>query len=233
LVLNKSDLVSLEAQQEWETRLHSWGYQPYFVSVRADRGLTALQQQLSNQITVVSGPSGVGKSSLINRLIPQAKLRTNAVSGKLARGRHTTRHVELFELPLGGLLADTPGFNQPELNCSPSELAHFFPEARQRLEENRCQFNNCLHREEPNCVVRGDWERYNQYLTFLSETIARQQALEQMGDAESTTKMKFKGDGQFITEPKLASKKYRRPSRRTEKQALRDLCRDVEEFTED
>ncbi len=70
---------------------------------------------------------------------------------------NTTRHVELFQLPTGGLLADTPGFNQPDLDCQPEELINYFPEARERLAVARCQFNDCTHREEPNCVVRGDW----------------------------------------------------------------------------
>jgi ribosome biogenesis GTPase len=230
LCLNKSDLISVEEQQEWIARLHQWGYEPLLISLRKRQGLTTLQAALMDKITVVSGPSGVGKSSLINRLIPKVDLRTGAVSGKLGRGRHTTRHVELFELPNGGLLADTPGFNQPDLDCAPIELASYFPEARQRLAEASCQFSDCLHRDEPNCAVRGDWERYAHYLTFLEEAITYQQSVERTADAESTTKIKSKGEGQVQTEPKLVAKKYRRPSRRTEKQTLRNLYRDVDEL---
>lgn len=233
LCLNKTDLVSSDEQQFWIDRLKQWGYQPWLISLRLKQGLTALQTPLKDKITVISGPSGVGKSSLINRLIPKASLRTGAVSGKLGRGRHTTRHVELFALPTGGLLADTPGFNQPDLTCTPIELAHYFPEARQRLAEAKCQFSDCLHRDEPNCAVRGDWERYEHYLTFLDEVMARQQAIERLGDAEATTKVKSKGEGQLQSEPKLAAKKYRRPSRRTEKQSLKHLYHDVDELMSD
>lgn len=233
LCLNKSDLVSAAEQQHWIDRLKQWGYKPLLISLRKYQGLAALQVPLANKITVISGPSGVGKSSLINRLIPKVDLRTGAVSGKLGRGRHTTRHVELFELPTGGLLADTPGFNQPDLTCAPAELAHYFPEARQRLEVTNCQFSNCLHRDEPNCAVRGDWERYEHYLTFLEEVTAHQQVIERSGDSEATTKVKNKGEGQITTEPKLATKKYRRPSRRTEKQTLDNLYRDVDESMTD
>lgn len=229
LCLNKSDLVSTEAQQQWVDRLRQWGYEPLLVSLRKQQGLASLKTPLADKITVISGPSGVGKSSLINRLIPKVDLRTSAVSGKLGRGRHTTRHVELFELPSGGLLADTPGFNQPDLTCAPIDLAHYFPEARQRLEVSGCQFSNCLHRDEPNCAVRGDWERYEHYLTFLEEVTAYQQALDRSGDLEATTKVKTKGEGQVKTEPKLAAKKYRRPSRRTEKQGLKNLYQDMDE----
>jgi ribosome biogenesis GTPase len=141
--------------------------------------------------------------------------------------------VELFTLPQGGLLADTPGFNQPDIECTPRELANYFPEARHRLSQFDCQFSDCLHRDEPNCAVRGDWERYEHYLTFLEEAIAYQTAVERLGTVESTVKQKMGQEGQIETEPKLATKKYRRPSRRSEKQALKDLYRDSELLTED
>lgn len=230
LCLNKSDLISRQEKQEWQTRLQQWGYEPLLISLRKKAGFKAVQAPLADKITVVSGPSGVGKSSLINRLIPKVDLRTSAVSGKLGRGRHTTRHVELFELPTGGLLADTPGFNQPDLTCTLTELAQAFPEIRQRLVEHRCQFANCLHRDEPNCAVRGDWERYEHYLIFLEEVTAYQQALERRSDEESTVKLKSKGEGQVQVEPRLAIKKYRQPSRRTEKQTLRHLYQDMDEM---
>ena len=228
LCLNKSDLVKPEVQAQWRDRIKAWGYAPIFLSLRSGVGLDQLQAHLDQRITIVSGPSGVGKSSLTNDLIPKVDQRVSAVSGKLSRGRHTTRHVELFELPTGGLIADTPGFNQPDLNRSPIELAQYFPEVRQRLAEATCQFSDCLHREEPNCAVRGDWERYEHYLTFLDEAIAYQTAAYRQGDAESTTKTVTGGDGLGRSEPKLASKRYRRPSRRTEKQDLRELCADEE-----
>ncbi|UBF25294.1 small ribosomal subunit biogenesis GTPase RsgA [Kovacikia minuta CCNUW1] len=229
LCLNKSDLVTPKAQDEWRQRLQQWGYDPVLVSVQATTGLVELLTQLNYRITVVFGPSGVGKSSLINWAIPQVNLRVGAVSGKLGRGRHTTRHVELFELPCGGLLADTPGFNQPELDVTPEELASYFPEIQQRLSVATCQFKDCLHRDEPNCVVRGDWERYGHYLSFLEAAIAHEQALERLGDEESNLKLKTKRQGRQQYEPKLESKKYRRPSRRVHQQALQNLGQDFEE----
>ncbi|HAT15483.1 MAG TPA: ribosome small subunit-dependent GTPase A [Microcoleaceae bacterium UBA11344] len=186
----------------------------------------SLQSHLQGKITVICGPSGVGKSSLINQLIPALNLRVSAVSGKLGRGRHTTRHVELFELPGGGLLADTPGFNQPALECEPSELAAYFPEARQRLALGSCQFSDCSHRNEPNCVVRGDWERYEYYLQFLSEAIVRQQQEQNSSSAEASLKQQTKSDGTQQYEPKLQTKKYRRSSRRLQHQSLQDMCED-------
>ncbi|MCF4967542.1 small ribosomal subunit biogenesis GTPase RsgA [Nostoc sp. CMAA1605] len=228
LCLNKSDLVTPQEQAEIRDRLLSWGYQPLFISVQQQINIEEVAKHLSQKITVVAGPSGVGKSSLINALIPDINLRVGEVSGKLARGRHTTRHVELFELPSGGLLADTPGFNQPDLDCSPEELVHYFPEASESLAHAHCKFNDCLHRDEPDCAVRGDWERYEHYLEFLDAAIARQTQLQQQADPESTLKRKTKGKGQSQYEPKLESKKYRRTSRRTQVQGLQDLYHDEE-----
>jgi ribosome biogenesis GTPase / thiamine phosphate phosphatase len=233
LCLNKCDLVSEADQQTWCDRLQSWGYPAIAISVEQKINLDALYEQLDQKTTLVSGPSGVGKSSLINHLIPDIDLRTGEVSGKLGRGRHTTRHVELFQLPTGGLLADSPGFNQPDLDCTAVALGQYFPEVRSRLIENQCQFSNCLHREEPNCVVQGDWERYAYYQVFLAEAIAYQEAQQQSKTAEATTKVKMGGDGVERTEPKLMTKRYRNPSRRTEKQSLRSICEDVTALMED
>lgn len=229
LCLNKIDLVSQSERQSWQTRLESWGYHPLFISVEKGIGIDNLLATLKDTITVISGPSGVGKSSLINQLIPSVELRVGDVSGKLGRGRHTTRHVELFELPTGGLLADSPGFNQPTIDFLPRELANYFPEARPRLHQGNCQFSDCLHRDEPNCVVRGDWERYDYYLEFLEDAIAYEEALSQQSNPESSMKVKSKGKGTQQHEPKLESKKYRRISRRVQHQNLEDLYQDLTE----
>ncbi len=226
LCLNKSDLVTKEEQEDWQERLGEWGYQPIFISVYNHIGLTEFSERLNHKITVLAGLSGVGKSSLINQLAPENNLRVGEVTGKLGRGRHTTRHVELFEFTNGSLLADTPGFNQPDLDCNPGDLVNYFPEARQRLAEGNCQFNDCLHQDEPNCAVRGDWERYQHYLDFLGDAIARQEKLNDRGDPESTLKAKNKGKGETKYEPKLQSNKYRRTSRRSQHQELEGLYQD-------
>lgn len=225
LALSKSDLVSIDEQQHWKNRLDQWGYHPIFISVRQQIGLLQLQEYLDQKITVASGPSGVGKSSLINQLIPNTDLRVNTVSGKLEKGRHTTRHVELFELPTGGLLADTPGFNQPDLYCLPNELVQYFPEARRKLAEGSCQFSDCLHRDEPGCIVRGDWERYEHYLDFLEDAIVYETQLNQQSNPDEVLKLK---GTQY--EPRLDMKRYRRESRKNQQQSLRKL--DIDKLME-
>ncbi len=229
LCLNKTDLIPTQQKEDWYGCFQGWGYEAIFISVVDERGLEGLTQRLRRKISILAGPSGVGKSSLVNSLIPELEVRVGAVSGKLSRGRHTTRHVELFELPGGGFLADTPGFNQPNLSCDPADLASYFPEARQRLTQGNCQFSNCLHRDEPNCAVRGDWQRYEHYLKFLEEVIARQEALQQRPDEEASLKLKIKGSGKREYEPKLESKKYRRSSRRQRHQTLQELYEEAEE----
>lgn len=223
LVLNKQDLLPATERQEWQERLAGWGYQPILISVAQGQGLAELSYQLGDKISIVAGPSGVGKSSLINWLIPAVALRTGRVSGKLQRGRHTTRHVELFELENGGLLADSPGFNQPDWTVLPQDLGNCFPEIRDRLGETQCQFKDCLHLQEPNCAVDRDWERYEIYGEFLQEAIAYRDNMQQQKDEETQLKTKITAAGKQQQEPKLATKKYRRTSRRERHQNLKDL----------
>lgn len=228
LCLNKQDLVSAATCRYWQDQLANWGYPTTVISLQADETLQTLRPRLQGYTTIISGPSGVGKSSLINRLIPQASLRTGAVSGKLGRGRHTTRHVELFDLPGGGFLADTPGFNQPDLALTPLVLGQCFPEIRSRLAEGVCQFNDCLHQDSPGCAVDPHWPRYDFYLTLLEEALEYQESQQQQRDPEAPLKLRMGEQGQQRQEPKLQTKKYRRPSRRHQKQRLDYLRYDLD-----
>lgn len=174
LVLSKADGLPPDGLEDWGVRLGAWGYRPLVVSTRDGQGLHVLARRLSHPgITVLCGPSGVGKSSLLNALVPGLALRVAPVSGRLRRGRHTTRHVGLVALPgaPAALVADTPGFNRPELPDHPADLAQCFPELR-ILTRQPCRFHDCRHDGEEGCVVPADWPRQALYRQCLAEVEA-------------------------------------------------------------
>jgi ribosome biogenesis GTPase len=217
LIFSKADLVPAEAVRAWCRRVQGWGYAPLPVSGRSGLGLESLRRRLARSgIAVLCGPSGVGKSSLLNRLDPSLDLRVGAVSGRLQRGRHTTRHVELFAVAPGALVADTPGFNRPELPADPADLAALFPELRQRLGRSPCRFSDCLHRGEPGCGAADPWERQSHYHHCLEE-IQSQLERQQRGPGRaggSPPGLRLRGSR---LEPRL-DPRLRQPSRRSRRQ---------------
>ncbi|XP_057530895.1 small ribosomal subunit biogenesis GTPase RsgA 1, mitochondrial isoform X1 [Amaranthus tricolor] len=254
LALNKCELVSDEVLVEWKTRLRHWGYAPIFCSVESKHGLDSLAFYLRDRTSVIVGPSGVGKSSVINALrsagqspsvaeeISGSKWleeqRVGEVSTRSGRGKHTTRNVSLLPLAGGGLLADTPGFNQPSLlKVTKHNLAQAFPEIQKMLQENPngCAFNNCLHIGEPGCVVTGDWERYPYYFQLLDEIKIREEfQLRMMGTKKEDDVRKKVGDmGVTVAEPKLELKRHRRQSRKKLNQSLLDELDELDEDDED
>ena len=173
IALTKIDLVKENDLISHINKFKSWGYDCIPVSVHNSKGIDLLLERFrETKLTVLAGPSGAGKTSLINHLIPNVSLPTSSVSKKLKRGTHTTRHVELFEIGNGTRLADTPGFNRPEILCEPSDFAYLFPELRTQLINSRCKFRDCLHRDEPGCVINKDFERYPFYLENLERLIS-------------------------------------------------------------
>jgi ribosome biogenesis GTPase len=172
IILTKIDLITKNDLILYINKFKSWGYDCIPVSIHNSQGIDSLIERFrKTKLTVLAGPSGVGKTSLINHLIPTLSLPTSSVSKKLKRGTHTTRHVELFAIGNGSLLADTPGFNRPEIVCEPSDFAFLFPEFRTQLSNSQCKFRNCLHRDEPGCVIDKDLERYPFYRENLEEMI--------------------------------------------------------------
>ena len=154
ICFTKVDLV--DDWQELDRQLDIYkdvGYQVLFTSPLTGEGIDQVIKCLEGKVTVLAGPSGVGKSTLINTVCPHAEVQTGSVSKKLGRGRHTTRHVELLRLSSTGLVADTPGFSQLDFTHITEEtLGSTFPEIR-RL-ESQCKFRGCLHRSEPGCAVK-------------------------------------------------------------------------------
>lgn len=211
VVLSKADLAPEAEVREWKDRLRAWGYVPVAISAQTGQGLDLLRDRLSGPgISVLCGPSGVGKSSLLNALLPDLHLPVGRVSGRLQRGRHTTRHVELFSLTPGALLADTPGFNRPEVPSDATLLAALFPEVRRALQDHTCRFGNCLHQGDPGCAVGTGWDRYPLYGQCLQEVLAHSAATAE----RETGGLKQRG---ARLEPRL-ERRWRRPSRRRQRQ---------------
>lgn len=150
------------------------GYEVYGTSSRRGEGIEPLQERLKGHLAVFAGQSGVGKSSLLNAIVPGLQLETNEISNRLGRGKHTTRHVELIEIG-GGLVADTPGFSQLDFTeLGIEDLGYCFVEMREL--SPHCKFRGCTHVHEPGCAVleaiaKGEIEqsRHDHYVLFLAE----------------------------------------------------------------
>lgn len=176
IIFNKADLYKKKEMEKYERLKEIYeavGYQVLLCSVEKQIGLEEVKSLLKNKTTLLSGHSGVGKSTFINALFPEFNLRTQEVSGWSGKGLHTTTFAEMFDLPAGGHIIDTPGVREFGLvDISKQELAHYFPEMRSRM--NDCQFNNCMHIEEPGCAIKDavvneeiSEERYISYRTIL------------------------------------------------------------------
>lgn len=177
LVFNKLDLFSeegLEILAEYMAIYENLGYPCYTVSALEKENIEELNEVLKDKITLISGHSGVGKSTLINAIIPGADLKTVNISDWSDKGKHTTTFAEMIDLPFGGKLIDTPGIRELGIvDIEPQELSHYFPEMRNLL--NQCKFHNCRHINEPGCAVldaleNGEIEpsRYDSYLSIYN-----------------------------------------------------------------
>lgn len=176
IVFNKSDIYrkkELEKFVELQEMYGKIGYKVVLASMETGQGAEQIRDILKDKTTLLSGHSGVGKSTFINTVFPEMDLRTQEVSGWSGKGMHTTTFAEMFDLPGGGRIIDTPGIREYGLVDIPKqELSHYFPEMREILVN--CQFNNCLHINEPGCAVKeavgnGDIaaERYVSYYNIL------------------------------------------------------------------
>lgn len=179
ICFNKQDIASEEEKENLSRAYEACGYQVLFASALEQESIRQLKELLQHKTTTVAGPSGVGKSSLINRLQPDIQMETGAISEKIARGRHTTRHTELISLGEGAYIMDTPGFSSLGLfDMTKEELGNYYPEFRQY--EEKCRFQGCAHIHEPDCAVKKALQdgavsqiRYDNYV-LLYEELKRQ-----------------------------------------------------------
>jgi ribosome biogenesis GTPase len=176
IVFNKADLYKKKEEEkfeQWKDMYEAVGYKVFLVSAKDNEGLKPVEEELINKTTLISGHSGVGKSSLLNVILPDLELKTQTISGWSGKGQHTTTFAEMDDLPGGGRIIDTPGMREFGLvNIEKQEVSHYFPEMRKRL--NDCQFNNCLHIDEPACAIKDAVEngaiavdRYVSYINIL------------------------------------------------------------------
>jgi len=176
IVFNKTDIYKKKEQEKLQglkKMYETIGYKVVAMSVKENTGVDEVQLLLKNKVTLMSGHSGVGKSSFINAVFPEILLRTQEVSDWSGKGLHTTTFAEMFDLPFGGKIIDTPGIREFGLvDIKKQELSHYFPEMRTLI--NDCQFNNCLHTNEPGCAVKQavadgfiNEDRYVSYYNIL------------------------------------------------------------------
>ena len=180
ICINKCDL--LEKKADFLQDYVQAGYKLLMVSAQEGQGIQELKNLLAGRVTVFAGPSGVGKSSLLNAVDSNLELATGKISDKIKRGKHTTRAACLLPLPEGGTVVDTPGFSAAELeNIDKAQLAHYFPEFRPYIE--KCYYNTCTHSHEPDCAVKEAvaagaicQARYDAYLNILQTINERKKA---------------------------------------------------------
>ena len=175
LCFNKEDIASEEKLSELAEIYEKCGCQLIFVSAKEEKNMETLRRMLEGKTTAIAGPSGVGKSSIINFLNPKANMETGSISRKIERGKHTTRHSELFMIGEDSYIMDTPGFSSLYVNdFEKEELKYYFPEFE--LYEGQCRFNGCDHIHEPGCAVKEAVEkgkihavRYEDYKELYEE----------------------------------------------------------------
>jgi ribosome biogenesis GTPase len=178
LVLNKTDRLSESAKEtarHWTEMYEAAGYKVFHTAALQKDTVAPIQELLQGRTGLFSGHSGVGKSTLINALLPNQNLRTGAVSGWSGKGQHTTTFAEMFDGPDASRIIDTPGVKEFGLiNIERDELGHYFPEIKREMEG--CRFNNCMHLDEPGCAVKDavaaeklDEARYVSYCNILED----------------------------------------------------------------
>ena len=173
ICINKCDLISEETRQYLD-RIYKPMYELIYASATEGTGIDAIKEKLLGHVTVFAGPSGVGKSSIINAIIPNMERKTGEISKKIKRGKHTTREVELLEYNEDTFIVDSPGFTSLSLDfLKPDDLKNYFKEFAPYM--NNCYFNDCSHISEPDCGLKAhigkeiSQERYDRFVLLYNE----------------------------------------------------------------
>lgn len=181
IVFNKADLYKKKEQEKFEeikAVYEAIGYKVILASIQNNIGVDEIKAVLANKKTLLSGHSGVGKSTFINAIFPELSLRTQEVSDWSGKGLHTTTFAEMFDLPFGGKIIDTPGIRELGLvGITKQELSGYFPEMKALV--NDCQFNNCMHINEPGCAVK---KAINDGLIAIDRYVSYMSILDTMND---------------------------------------------------
>ncbi len=175
ICFNKLDLVTEKDIVELRQTYENAGYKVLFASANDGIGIEEIKKVIKGKTTAFAGPSGVGKSSILNAIMPMANSQTGDISKKIQRGKHTTRHTEIFNVEDNTYLMDTPGFSSMYVcECEKEELKQYFPEIYEY--EGECRFNGCVHVNEPDCMVKEKLEcgtigktRYDNYVLLYNE----------------------------------------------------------------
>tara|TARA_B100000212_G_scaffold227102_1_gene172433 strand:- start:251 stop:1165 length:915 start_codon:yes stop_codon:yes gene_type:complete len=172
LILTKSDLISPEKHSYLFEKFKNWGYEPKIISlISNDEFVDLIDELKTNKCSIFMGPSGVGKTTLLNKIIPNINRATSEVSSKIKRGKNTTRNIELFQLSRESYIVDTPGFNIINNDIKSKEIAFLFPELKNQINNRvRCKFRDCLHIDEPGCNLNKNFERYKFYKILIRDS---------------------------------------------------------------
>ena len=178
ILFNKTEIYNEKETEkmEWLSDVYmKIGYRCLGISLKRDNVSPELERLIRDKVTLVSGNSGVGKSTLLNTLLPGSDIRTEEISGYHKQGKHTTTFAEMYPVPGGGYIIDTPGIKGFGLTgLVKEEIYHFFPEIF--IKAKKCRYYNCLHEEEPGCAVRDavergeiEWFRYRSYINIIND----------------------------------------------------------------
>ena len=174
LILTKCDLISKDEINFFKNKFEGWGYPPQTLNIFNEIDIKKFINELkTKKCSILIGSSGVGKTTLLNKIIPNLNRKTAEISNKIKRGKNTTRNVELFELTNNSFIVDTPGFNIQNIDIQSKYIISLFPEINSQINKGQvnCRFRDCLHLNEPGCLLDKNFERYQYYRDLVCSSL--------------------------------------------------------------